>query len=64
MDGIAEMVARIRASLDRLHTYEQMIGGNNFENNTVDDMKGNAKDICDEIKVEIESIKAEIDNWE
>ena len=64
MDGIAGMVARIRASLDRLNTYEQMIGGNNFENNTVDDMKGNAKDICDEIKAEIDSIKAEIDNWE
>jgi len=63
MDGITEMVARIRASLDRLHTYEHMIGGNNFENNTVDDMKGNAKDICDEIKTEIDSIKAEIDNW-
>ncbi len=63
MDGIAEMIARIRALLDRLHTYEHMIGANNFENNTVDDMKGNAKDICDEIKVDVDSIKSEIDNW-
>ncbi len=63
MGGIAGMIARIRAKLDRLHTYEHMIDGNNFENSTVDDMQGNAKDICDEIKGEINSIKAEIDNW-
>ncbi len=62
--SIAERIARIRSLLDRLHSYEHLIDANNFESDTVDDIKGNAKDLCDEIKIEADSIKTEVDQWQ
>jgi len=61
---ITEKVAQIRSKLDLLCNYQHMIDADNFEPGTVDDMKGNAKDICDVIKSLTDDIKAEIDNWE
>ncbi|KKL63929.1 hypothetical protein LCGC14_2170180 [marine sediment metagenome] len=61
--SIEENIAQIRSELDILSQYERMVEGNNFEVNTVADIKGNAKDICDQIKTKADSIKAEIDQW-
>ncbi len=61
--SIEEEIAQVRALLDRLNSYEYMIDANNFEPDTVDDMKDNAKDLCDELKTIADSIKTEIDNW-
>ncbi len=62
--SIAERIARVRSLLDRLHSYEHLIEADNFESGTVDDMKGNAKNLCDEIKAEADSIKTEINQWQ
>ena len=60
---IDNIAAGVKRQLDRLIDYEKMIDANNFESATVDDMKGNAKDICGVIKTEINDIKSKIDNW-
>ena len=62
--SIAERIALVRSLLDRLHSYERLIDADNFEPNTVDDIKGNAKDLCDAIKIEADSIKTEINQWQ
>ncbi len=62
--SVAERIALIRSLLDKLHGYQRMIDGNSFENSTVTDIKGNAKDLCDQVKNEINSIKTEIDQWQ
>lgn len=53
----------VKRLMDRVHDYEHMIIADNFEPATIDDMKGNAKALCDAAKAEIDSIKAEIDLW-
>ena len=62
--SVAERIALIRSLLDKLHSYQRMIDGNSFENSTVTDIKGNAKSLCDQIKSEADSIKAEINLWQ
>ncbi len=61
--SIEENVAQVRSGLDRLSQYEHMIDADNFESDTVDDMKGNAKDICDQLKARINDIKDAVDQW-
>ncbi len=61
--NIEEYIAQVRSGLDRLSQYEHMIDANNFESDTVEDMKGNAEDICDQLKTIIDDIKAAVDQW-
>lgn len=62
--AIDDRVEAIRQLLERIKTYNRLIVADNFEASTVDDMKGNAKDICDQAKAELDQIKAEIDQWQ
>ena len=62
--SIADRVAHVRALLDKLQSYEHMIDANGFTTATVDDMKGNAKNLCDVIKADADNIKTEIDQWQ
>jgi len=61
--SIEERVAEVRKSLDMIQQYERMVANNNFEPGTIADMKGNAKDICDVVKSEMDVIKSEINDW-
>lgn len=61
--SIEGKIAEVRATLDRLHSYQRMINAGNFEQATVDDMRGNAKDLCDDVKSIINQIKAEVNQW-
>lgn len=58
-----DSIAQVRKKLDMISQYDNMVSNNDFEPDTVDDMKGNAKDICAEIKSVVDDIKTEIDNW-
>lgn len=60
---IGERIGRILNLLERIRRYERVITADNLEPATVDDMKGNAKDFCDQAKAEINQIKSEIDEW-
>ncbi len=60
MDDRIEQIKRL---LERVSGYNRLIISDNFEGSTIDDMKGNAKDICDEAKDKIDEIKDEIDQW-
>lgn len=60
MDDRIEIVRQL---LERVRNYNRLIVNDNFEVSTIDDMKGNAKDICDAIKDEVDLIKTEIDGW-
>jgi len=57
LERIAKLVGRVRV-------YDKLVTEDSLQSATVDDMKGNAKDLCDEIKTETDLIKNEIDKWE
>lgn len=56
-------INRILTLLNRVKNYSALVTTDNFENQTLADMKGNVKDILDEAKDEIDETKAEVDNW-
>ncbi len=56
-------IERIRGLIDKIRRYNRLIVEDSLEPTTLDDMKGNVKDICDEIKTEADQIKAETDQW-
>ena len=58
-----DRIVHIKSLLDNIIRYNRMIIADNFEPDTVEDMKGNAKAICDEIKSEADNIKDEINLW-
>lgn len=62
--SIEDRMAAVKRLLDKVASYDHLITTDNFEPDTIDDMKGNAKDICNVAKTEIDQIKAEIDQWE
>lgn len=61
--AIGDRVDGVKRLLDRVHDYEHLIVADNFEPATIDDMKGNAKALCDAAKAEIDNIKSEINQW-
>ena len=61
--AIETRINRIATLLNRVKKYADLVTADNFENQTLADMKGNVKDILDEAKGEIDLIKSEVDNW-
>ena len=61
--SIATKIDEIAAHLQLIRQYVVLIDANNFEEATVTDMKGNAKDTCDTAKADIDAIKSLIDEW-
>ncbi|MBA7681076.1 hypothetical protein ES703_89404 [subsurface metagenome] len=55
---------RISKLVGRVRVYDKLVTEDSLQSATVDDMKDNAKDLCDEIKTETDLIKNEIDKWE
>lgn len=63
MMTIDTRINRVITLLNRVKKYSDIVTADNFEKQTLADMKGNVKDILDEAKDEIDLIKAEVDNW-
>ena len=61
---IQDNIRNIKRLLEKLEAYDNLITGDNFEPATVTDMKENAKGVCNQIKAEVDQIKAEIGQWE
>lgn len=61
--AIEDRIAAVKRLMDKVVSYDHLITADSFEPDTIDDMKGNAKDICNTVKTEIDQIKAEIDQW-
>lgn len=61
--GIDDRIEVIKQLLEKVRSYNRLIIYDNFEPLTVEDMKGNAKDICNQTKAELDEIKSEIDQW-
>ncbi len=60
---IETRINRIVTLLNKVKRYSELVTTDNFEEQTLADMKGNVKNILDEAKVEIDQIKSEVDNW-
>ncbi|GAI07663.1 unnamed protein product [marine sediment metagenome] len=60
---IETRINRVVTLLNRVKKYADLVSTDNFEKQTLADMKGNVKDILDEAKDEIGEIKSEVDNW-
>lgn len=61
--AIVNRIEQVRVLLERVRSYTHLVTSDNFEENSITDMKGNAKDACDQAKDEIDHIKDEIDEW-
>lgn len=62
--SIESKIDGVKRLLERVRGYKRIVETDSLETATVDDMKGNAKGLCDTAKAEIDDIKAEIDSWE
>ena len=60
---IGARITTVVSLLQRIQQYETIIETDDFEPATIDDMQSNAKDICNEVKAEVDLIKAEIGHW-
>jgi len=56
-------INRIATLLGRVKKYADLVITDNFENQTLADMKGNVKNILDEAKDELDEIKSDVDHW-
>lgn len=61
--AIEVRLERIAKAVSKIRVYDKLVTEDSLEPATVDDMKGNAKDLCSEIKTETDLIKNEIDRW-
>lgn len=61
--GIDDRIEQTKRLLERVRGYNRLIVNDNFEAATISDMKGNAKDVCNQAKAELDEIKNEIDQW-
>ncbi len=59
-----DIINRVSDLLNRVRDYNRIIQADNFEAATVEDIKGNAKALCDEVKSDIDAIKSLINQWE
>lgn len=61
--AVEDRIIQVKHLLDRVSNYNRLVTSDSFEAATIADMKGNAKEICDQVKDEITQIKSEIDQW-
>lgn len=54
---------RITKLVGKVRVFDKLVIEDSLEPATVEDIKGNAKDLCNEIKTEADLIKNEIDQW-
>ncbi len=62
--AISESVDKVGVLLEKVRIFNRVVEDNELEPDTVADMKGNAKNFCDQAKTEINNIKNEINAWE
>lgn len=61
--AIDDSIEVIKQLLEKVRSYNRLISSDNFDPLTIEDMKGNAKDICNQAKTELDEMKSEIDQW-
>lgn len=55
---------KIQESLARIRRYNTVVKNDNFSQEALGELKDNCKNICDEAKSELDTIKDEIDTWQ
>jgi len=61
--AVIDRAAIIRQKLEGLERYARLVISNTFTSETLTELKGNAKDLCDEVKDEADLVKLDIDEW-
>lgn len=61
--AVLDRLVAVRAKLDEIARYTELVTRNSFTDDTLEELKGNAKSLCDEAKGELDLIKADIGNW-
>ncbi len=64
MTTIEIRLERIVNLVGKIRVYDKLVTEDSLEPTTIDDMKGNAKDLCGAAKAEFDQIKIEIDQWQ
>jgi len=61
--AVEDRLAQVQTHLESLRRYARLVIADGFTPATLDELKTNAKSICDAIKAEINLIKTDIDGW-
>lgn len=61
--AVVDRLERIGRLVDRIRNYNRLVLEDSLEPTTLEDLKGNVEDLCDEIKVEADQIKTEVGHW-
>jgi len=61
--AIETRINRVALLLNRVKKYSEIVTTDNFEKQTLGDMKSNVKNILSKVKDEIGLIKDEVNNW-
>ena len=61
--SIESEIDGVKRLLERVLEYKRIVEADSFAPATIEDMKSNAKDLCDSVKAEIDHVKDEIDSW-
>jgi len=59
--AVEDRLRTLREKVDEIQRYARLVISNTFSPETLTELKGHAKDFCDEAKAELDLIKNDID---
>jgi len=62
--SVEDRLGIVQQQIERTRRYVRLVIGNTFSPDTLDELKNNAKDLCDDAKAELDLVKNEIDELE
>lgn len=61
--AIDDRIEQIKRLLEQIKEANRCVGVGSFLPSTIEDLKGHAKGLADEVKDEVDEIKSDIDQW-
>ena len=61
--AVEDRISQVQNLLERLRRYTRLVISDGFTDETLAELRNNAKSICNDIKAEIGLIKTDIDGW-
>lgn len=59
--AVEDRLGTVQQRIEGIRRYARLIISNSFTTETLAELKGNAKDLCDDTKAEVDLIKNDID---
>lgn len=59
--AVEDRLGKVHEQIEGIRRYARLIVSNSFTPDTLTELKGNAKDLCDSAKAELDLVKNDID---